>query len=61
MTTEEDPIVQASKTRRERLSALRAAKEYHSIPDDAATEDEAKADGPADDHVVVYDLFFFCV
>ncbi|CAL9073714.1 unnamed protein product [Musa acuminata var. zebrina] len=56
MTTEEDPIVQASKTRRERLSALRAAKEYHSMPDDAATEDEAKADGPADDHVVVKEM-----
>ncbi|RWW79004.1 hypothetical protein BHE74_00012736 [Ensete ventricosum] len=53
MTAEEDPIVEASKTRRERLSALRAAKEYHSMPDDAATEDEAKADGRADDHVVV--------
>ncbi|CAL9084726.1 unnamed protein product [Musa textilis] len=50
MTSEEDPIVQASKTRRERLSALRAAKEYHSMPDDAATEGEAK--DPADDHVV---------
>ncbi|XP_010935583.1 uncharacterized protein [Elaeis guineensis] len=50
MTTEEDSIDQASSARRERLKALRAAKEYLSTPDDGPVQDENKEEGPVDVH-----------
>ncbi|XP_026664269.1 coiled-coil domain-containing protein 12 [Phoenix dactylifera] len=50
MTTEEDSIDQASSARRERLEALRAAKEYLSTPDDGPDQDESKGEGPVDGH-----------
>ncbi|EHA8589095.1 hypothetical protein COCNU_scaffold007984G000030 [Cocos nucifera] len=50
MTTEEDSIDQAGSARRERLKALRAAKEYLSTPDDGPVQDESKGEGPVDGH-----------
>nr|CAD1830720.1 unnamed protein product [Ananas comosus var. bracteatus] len=43
MVAEEDAIDQASSARRERLRALRAAKEYSSTPDEGSVENEGNS------------------
>lgn len=49
MTTEDDSIEQAVNERRERLKALKAAKELSSMPDDDSTHDEDKNDADGEE------------
>lgn len=50
MAIEEDSTEQASNSRREMLKALRAAREYSSMPDEDPVRNENKAEDSVDDH-----------